>query len=499
MHCRTCNYPLWNLRARKCPECAAPFAPGEYEFTPLSVRFCCPHCDHPYFGTGDRGHPDPPAFPCLRCGAAVTLDEMVLKPVSGVDDRLTSPDTMPWLDRCRRGRVRAWFEMIGRGLTAPGQVIAATPPGSPLRSAWAFGLLTTAVFIAAGGAQGAVYAWLWEDWLPGWYWPGPLMPRARVAAFLAAAVAAAALLVPLWTLVAHAILKLSGGWTLRYGRTCQAILYSAGANVFSAVPCFGPLMGLPWWAASAGIMLKRGQQVSGLRAALAAGALPGLIVLLPVAGYLALTAFSTMWSVNMAGPWDLNPGAPSYATSVVTYGVASYGMKRNGSSPLHGIEITLDADLAAFSSNLAGPLFCDPSTQTKAEDVPLGDGTLADFLQAGRARQLEIAVSVLQDQDPAVVAHRVGDFVFTSHGALTYAWDAELWLVVMLPDPDANGPPGPNDRVFIGTAQFNVIETWFSDLPALLKAQNAHRAGLGLPALPDLATVTHARPAVAPP
>lgn len=27
MRCKRCDYPLWNLRDRKCPECGKPFAP----------------------------------------------------------------------------------------------------------------------------------------------------------------------------------------------------------------------------------------------------------------------------------------------------------------------------------------------------------------------------------------------------------------------------------------------------------------------------------------
>ena len=61
MHCRNCEYALWNLTTRECPECGTAFRPSEYEFVPQSVRFCCPHCDHPYYGTGEKGHIEPAA------------------------------------------------------------------------------------------------------------------------------------------------------------------------------------------------------------------------------------------------------------------------------------------------------------------------------------------------------------------------------------------------------------------------------------------------------
>ncbi len=94
-----------------------------------------------------------------------------------------------------------------------------------------------------------------------------------------------------------------------------------------------------------------------------------------------------------------------------------------------------------------------------------------------------------------LVFHRLGDFVFTYHGT-SGAWDRQLWSVVMLADPDVNGPPKGTDLVVIGTANMGVTQTTAAELPALLKEQNAYRATLGLEPLPDPATVTHGRPAV---
>ena len=57
MHCQTCGYSLWNLAARECPECGARFLPGDFEFVPGTVQFCCPHCRHARHGTDDSGEP----------------------------------------------------------------------------------------------------------------------------------------------------------------------------------------------------------------------------------------------------------------------------------------------------------------------------------------------------------------------------------------------------------------------------------------------------------
>ena len=89
MRCESCDYPLWNIASRSCPECGAEFRPSDFEFVPHTVRFCCPHCDHPYFGTDERGHVVPRAFACLQCGEAIDVDEMVLRPVPGVAEAHT--------------------------------------------------------------------------------------------------------------------------------------------------------------------------------------------------------------------------------------------------------------------------------------------------------------------------------------------------------------------------------------------------------------------------
>ena len=33
MRCKTCDYPLWNLTTRVCPECGTPFLPSQFDIT----------------------------------------------------------------------------------------------------------------------------------------------------------------------------------------------------------------------------------------------------------------------------------------------------------------------------------------------------------------------------------------------------------------------------------------------------------------------------------
>ena len=118
MRCKDCDYPLWNLTSRQCPECGVSFRPSEFEFVPNSVRFCCPRCDHPYYGTGEKGHVEPASFACLKCAHPVHIDEMVLRPGLGVDDESTRLKRMPWLERKELGRIKAWFMMEPEGNSA---------------------------------------------------------------------------------------------------------------------------------------------------------------------------------------------------------------------------------------------------------------------------------------------------------------------------------------------------------------------------------------------
>ena len=109
MRCKICDYRLWNLRSRVCPECGTPFKPSEFEFFLNSVQFCCLHCNQTYYGTGAKGHLVPAEFECVKCARQIHMDEMVLLPTEGIEEEQTKAHTMPWMERKKRGAVRAWF------------------------------------------------------------------------------------------------------------------------------------------------------------------------------------------------------------------------------------------------------------------------------------------------------------------------------------------------------------------------------------------------------
>ena len=94
-----------------------------------------------------------------------------------------------------------------------------------------------------------------------------------------------------------------------------------------------------------------------------------------------------------------------------------------------------------------------------------------------------------------VVAHRLGDFLFTHHGIDFGHMNPRLWTVVAWPDPQTNQSPG---TVTVGLLDGNTSTFRMDSWEQELKAQNALRIQNSLAALPELAGVTTTKPARAP-
>ena len=150
MRCKNCDYRLWNLTSRQCPECGTPFLPSEFEFLLNSIQFCCPHCNQSYYGTGEKGHLVPPEFDCVSCRRHIHMDEMIVLPTEGVEEEQTKVDTMPWLERKGKGVLRAWFSTVGKALVAPGRLIGSVPNDSSVGSAVWFAMLSNALVYLVG-------------------------------------------------------------------------------------------------------------------------------------------------------------------------------------------------------------------------------------------------------------------------------------------------------------------------------------------------------------
>ena len=266
------------------------------------------------------------------------------------------------------------------------------------------------------------------------------------------------------------------------------------------MPLCNFLFGLVWWIASAAIMIKESQRVHGARAAIAVFVWPLISVYLVQAltglqGFFLFAMFMPLVFGGGFGGGTFGGGMPaSMETSAVGQAVLSAANPSNGNGPTHALELTLGGNMirSSWSSN-----FCHPNTQTTPADIPVGDGTFQDFIDSSRSSQLGEIKDVIDAMPSNVVAHRFGDFVFTYHGAVLNSWDRQLWVVIMLPDPDVNGTPNTNDPIYVAAADYSVTQTTIGQLPMQIQLQNQHRAILGLPPLPDLTTITHDKPAVA--
>src|SRR5438552_7947977 len=227
MQCQTCGYSLWNLRTRQCPECSAPFKPSDFEFVRESVKFCCPHCGPPYFGTDEKGHLVPPVFDCAQCHARIHMDEMVLQPAEGVREQQTRVERMPWLERQERGLVRSWFAMLKWAMVQPNRLMRAIPEDSSPASAWLYATITIILFSLVGLTLPQVFFFgvTGRGWM--------LSATNMVALSLVGTVVGCGLFVLLWALIAHFMLLVTGGKVKPLARTCQAIFYSAGAALLA--------------------------------------------------------------------------------------------------------------------------------------------------------------------------------------------------------------------------------------------------------------------------
>ncbi len=483
MRCKTCDYALWTLKARSCPECGSPFKPSDFEFVPNSVRFCCPHCDQEYYGTDANGHLVPKEFVCVQCSAQVRMDEMVLRPAEGVDESQTRMYSNPWLNRQREGSWRGLFQTIGMSMTSPGALMRSTPPDQGHGRAWLFavivqfaigllvslpyGLLVGGMGMAVGGGGMGNIGFVLGSMLSYglFFFVGSMTNLA------------------IWGLVTHGILHLTGGCARGMARTFDALCYSSGANVLTVIPCVGPYIGWIWWVVSAVLMVKEGQRVSGGRASLAVLTFPVLMVLTCVGGYAALVAASLSgmggWSAMVTQTVEQTE-AQRVTTALVDY------INQNGSAPPHAAQLMVTDQLFAWD-------FLTTNGATSMPDVPVGNTDLQSLSIAPKHVVIKAANEATAALPVDVVAHRLGNFVFTYHG-VDFATTDPLWVVVLSRDPDVGGN-GAQMTYCAGLVDGSVVVIDAVNLQAELSAQNALRASHGLPPLPAPATVTHASPA----
>jgi hypothetical protein len=492
MRCKTCDYPLWNLKARQCPECGTTFAPSEFEFVLNSVRFCCPHCDQAYYGTGEKGHLVPDEFNCVKCGARLGMDDMVLRPAQGVQEEQTKVERMPWLERSDRGMIKAWFATVGQALVQPMPLMRALPDHAPAGAAWTFALITTLVIGVINTIPRAGIVFMF--FVPGMTGGGPRPPTRMLSVIFIVPAVLMFIMPPLAVaiggLIVHGLLRVTGPTAAPIGRTWQALCYSVGANIGSAVPCVGHYFGWIWWTVSAALMVKQAQMVSGLRASIAVS----IAAIVGIASWVG--AYALLMAIIMGGMARGmgGPGSPVVVTpsevSIIVSALQGYASAHGGYGPAHGTELMTDANPLSASD------FVLANSQTHEDQVPVADATLEDlqFLPANRVAAIARNAGDLLPSH--AVAHRVGDFVFTHHGIDFNSADGELWIVVASPEMTANSFQLITQTVLTGSVDGRVKVHAPSRFAAALAEQNELRRAAGLASLPDPRLVTHASPAV---
>jgi len=165
-------------------------------------------------------------------------------------------------------------------------------------------------------------------------------------------------------------------------------------------------------------------------------------------------------------------------TSAMLEAVLIYDLHHGLTADTHAAEFTETADSGAR-------VFLGYHSDTPPEGITLGALTIPAFRDANDANRA-LAVRTAGAALPAnLIAHRVGDFVFTYHGIDLSSADPGLWLLVHSPDPAFNTVPVGDDELAVGCANGAVHIITANAFPAELQAQNVRRADAGLPPLPD--------------
>lgn len=486
MFCKVCNYALWNLKERTCPECGTGFAPSQFRFTPNSIRFLCPHCAQQYFGTSRTGHLVPDSFSCVSCHRHIRMDEMILVPAEGVDERHTRARGNPWTDAHGRPSIRAWFRTTLMSLFSPVSLIAATDEQTPRKRTLAYAVLTAALASALSIIMPFMVL------MP---ILAPLGVNARgveALAIYALGVIASGLLmyalVPLYACIAHAIIWF-GEPKKSFRTTMHAVAMSSGPNVFWAVPVFGFMtgpVGLVWWGVSLSVMLRAAHRVTPLRAFIAGLGPPLAACLLAAVGFVLLI----LWSYSVATTAVTTMGQPlqaQIASVESAWSTAAETTERHVGSLI--LEGTLPASVAI------APIFSETSiVMAGGVDLSASLSTMTDEQRETLASTLDASLT------PDVIAYRIGDLIVI-RDVPNPSPSSALWRCAYSPEPVANPafaqmaasmqPSAGNPVAFTG--QMIAGPTNASVGPSLAE-QNRIRAKHALPPLPTLESITAAKP-----
>ena len=294
--------------------------------------------------------------------------------------------------------------------------------------------------------------------------------------------------------VQHGVLVLTGERRHGMGATTETLAYCMAPQIFCMIPCLGTYL-LPltmlWTAICQGVALSARQGVSWWRATLAASVpmvvvVGGLVWLLWIGTVNSMSSWAPTRTLNQR-TWDLYVQMEAMAPGNL------------GAGPSHGVELLLDAGIV-IASDYMHPYSMTPTTSVHLMGTDLNDL----FLMDDAARTQRMATAPLPSD---VIAHRVGDVVFTYHGIsidpsstpvgstlVTPPDSDDLWVLIMLPDA-ATRSTTPNVTFMVVDADGTQASYTMRSLPTVLNTQNLERRRVGLDPLPDPSIVTMSTPA----
>jgi hypothetical protein len=323
VRCQNCDYLLWTVKARACPECGTHFRPSEFEFPPNAVRFECPHCSTGYYGTSEKGHLVPSAFECVGCHRPVTMDEMVLLPGEGqnIDSELLLPNI--WTSREQQVEWR-FLKTVGQILVKPTVFAKSMRREAPTGPAWVFAAIAWAITAIASAALAVLALWALPAAAFAWQPPLTLVTVGEELASAAAGFVGAAIAVLIFALIQHLVAMMLAPRRASLSGTIRVGLYASGAVSMLTIPAatdwaacvFTPLAAI-WWLVVTTVLTRYVHRTTPLRAFVITATPVGALFAV-CGGWIAFVFFWLMPGFLAGGPGGGGFMMPPNATPIVS-------------------------------------------------------------------------------------------------------------------------------------------------------------------------------------
>lgn len=320
MRCKGCDYSLWNVRGRTCPECGASFDPATHVFAPNMVQFCCINCDQQYYGTDSNGLIVPREFTCVKCGKHCSLSgDMLLRPAPGATEAAIEVEELPWTQRQSMGRLRSGWKTIWLCLGRPSSVGAVI--GGPRPSGAGAWLMALCVPLVVSSMVTIMLFFGFEAASTSGTRYGGVQGRMLTEGAASVGLALAGIVVGLWVTVAISagiawLILLFDGRSPSYAKVFSCWAFASTPIMLAAIPCVGPYCMSPvivvWTCVLAGIMMDKCKLARTGMVVLAAIAPP---VVAGVSGVGLIMILMTSLASNMPAGGGATVGASGAAVA----------------------------------------------------------------------------------------------------------------------------------------------------------------------------------------